>query len=73
MKKNIGFYCFLTSFDFLSLKNDVNVLVPSRRKKHKNLVKNSKNRFFVGVLKVTDEKRRIWSRTKMSWIRNTAV
>jgi hypothetical protein len=32
MKKNIDFYCFVTS-----LKNDVNV--PSKRNKHKNLAR----------------------------------
>jgi hypothetical protein len=40
------------------LKNDVNVpvLVPSKRNKHKNV---EKTFFFVGALKVTDEKSRI--------------
>jgi hypothetical protein len=45
-------------YDFLSLKNDVNV--PSKRNnsnKHKNLVK--KKILFVGVFKVTDEKGRM--------------
>jgi hypothetical protein len=25
MKKNLAFYCFVTFYDFLSVKNDVNV------------------------------------------------
>ena len=25
MKENLKFYCFVTSYDFLSIKNDVNV------------------------------------------------
>ncbi len=33
-KKNLGFYCFVTSFDFLSLKNDVNVPSKSNMQKH---------------------------------------
>ncbi len=37
-------------YDFLSLKNDVNI--PSKSTKQKNL---EKNYFFVDVLKVTDE------------------
>jgi hypothetical protein len=41
--------------DFVSLKNDVNV--PSKRFKLKIL-----ERFFVGVLKISDEKSRIWIR-----------
>jgi hypothetical protein len=32
-KKNLDSYCFVTSLDFLSLKNDVNV--PSKSNKHK--------------------------------------
>jgi hypothetical protein len=62
-------------FDFLSLKNYVNV--PSNSYMQKNLV-------FVGILKVNDENSRIRIpfvggmdpririHTKMSWIRNTA-
>ncbi len=38
-------------FDFLSLKNDVNV--PSKSNKQKNFLKNL---FVVGVIKVNDEK-----------------
>jgi hypothetical protein len=34
-KKNLDSYCFVTFFDFLSLKNDVNV-VPSKSNKQKN-------------------------------------
>jgi hypothetical protein len=33
-KKNLDSYCFVTSFGFLSLKNDVNV--PSKSNKQKN-------------------------------------
>ncbi len=70
--------------DFLSLKNDVHVNVPSRRNKHKNL---RKKVFLGGALKVTRKEqepdpeqdpivKRIRSRirihTKMSRIRNTA-
>ncbi len=63
MKKTLDFYCFLTS-----LKNDVNV--HSKRNKLKNLAR--KKLIFAGVLKVTDEKIRIRSRsrTKMSQIRS---
>ncbi len=35
-KKNLDSYCFVTSLDFLSLINDVNV--PSKSNKHKNFV-----------------------------------
>jgi hypothetical protein len=44
-------------YDFLALRNDV--IVPSKSNKQKTLVKKL---FFVGVLKVTDEKTRILSR-----------
>jgi hypothetical protein len=54
-KKNLGFYCFVSSFDFLSLKNDVNV--PSKS--------NKQNNFFVGVLKVNDENSRIRIRIRI--------
>ncbi len=37
-KKNLDSYCFVTSFDFLSLKNDVNV--PSKCNKQKNIFLN---------------------------------
>jgi hypothetical protein len=53
--KNLDFYYFVTHFDFLSLKNDVNV--PSKSIKHINLF--AKNLFFVGILNVNDENRRI--------------
>jgi hypothetical protein len=36
-KKNLDSYCFVTSLDFLSLKNDVNV--PSKSNSRKNCVK----------------------------------
>jgi hypothetical protein len=55
VKKNLDSFYFVTLFDFLSLKNDVNV--PSKRNKQKNC---RKNLFFVGILKVNDEN---------SWIR----
>jgi hypothetical protein len=52
-KKNLDSYCFVTSFDFISLKNDVPVPVifPS------NIVISRTAFFFnfVGVLKVNDE------------------
>jgi hypothetical protein len=35
MKKNLDFNCSVTSYHFLSLKNDVNI--PLNRNKHKNL------------------------------------
>jgi hypothetical protein len=35
MDKNLDFFCFVTSYDFLSLKNDVNV--SSKRNKHENI------------------------------------
>ncbi len=52
-------------FDFLSLKNDVNV--PSKSNKQKKLCE-----FFAGILKV-NEKSTIRIHPKMSWIRNTGV
>ncbi len=51
-------------YDFLSLKNDVNV--PSERNKAENFLKNS---FFVGVLKVKDENSRIQIRIHGSELR----
>jgi hypothetical protein len=53
-KKNLDSYYFVTLFDFLSLKNDVNVLqkVISRKNSVKKL-------FFAGILKVNDENNRI--------------
>jgi hypothetical protein len=52
-KKKFVSYSFLTFYDFLSMKNDVNV--PSKSNKQKNLDK----KFFVGVLKTNDENSRI--------------
>ncbi len=46
-EKNLNSYCSVTSFDFLSLKNDVNIA--SKSNKQKNL--------FLAILKVTDENR----------------
>ncbi len=37
-KKNLDFYCFVTFFDFLSLKNDVKV--PSKSNMQKNFFLN---------------------------------
>jgi hypothetical protein len=34
IKKNLDFYCFVTSFGLLSLKNDVNVPAKSDEKKN---------------------------------------
>ncbi len=65
---------YLKNSYLLFLKTDVNV--PTVSNKQRNL-------FFVAVLKATEEKRirnpyvrvgnRIWIRTKMSLIRNTAL
>ncbi len=75
----------MTLFDFLSLKNNVNV--PSKSNMQKKIV--LKNYFFAGILKVNEENSkirfqdpdpdplvrgmdpRIRIHTKMSWIRNT--
>jgi hypothetical protein len=54
-KKNLDSYYFVTLFEFLSLKNDVNVASKSHKQK-KIVLKNS---FFAGILKVNDENRRI--------------
>jgi hypothetical protein len=48
-------------FDFLSLKNDINV--PSKSNNQKNCVKNY---FFAGILKVNDENSRIRIRIHFS-------
>jgi hypothetical protein len=76
--EHLYFYCLWLLYDFLFLKNDVNV--PSKSLSAKKL-----EIFFVGVLKVAEEKSRIRSpiricfsdidpririRTKMSRIRN---
>ncbi len=83
-KKNLDSYYFVTLFDFLSLKTDVNVA--SKSSKQKNLV-------FAGILMVNDKNSRIRSQDPdpdpfvrgmdpriririhpiMSWIRNTAT
>ncbi len=52
-KKNLDSYRFVTTFDFLSLKNDVNV--PPKSNEQKPFF----NSFFDGVLKVNDENSRI--------------
>ncbi len=74
-KKNLDFYCFVTSFNFLALKNYVKVPSKSNMQETFFLIL-----FFVAILKVSDENRRIRThqseaririRTKMSWIRNT--
>ncbi len=65
MKKFLDFYCFVPSLWLFILKLWCKCRVPSKRNKHKS------------ILKVTDEKSRIRSRirTKMSriWIRNTGI
>ncbi len=79
-KKSLDSYCLVTSFDFLTLKNDVNVPL-----KVINRINFILNQSFVGILKVNDENSRIrihWSgmdpqiririRTRISWIRNIA-
>ncbi len=48
------------------MKTDVNLLVPSKSYKQKNV--ESKNLVFVGILSATDYKSRIWSRI---WIRKS--
>ncbi len=55
-KKNLDSYYFVTLFDFLSLKNDVNVASKSNKQKKLCL---KKNLFFAGILKVNDENSRI--------------
>ncbi len=81
-KKNLGSYGTVLWIldDFLSLKNDVYMYVPSKSIKQENFFLNL---LFVGVLKVNDENSRIYLvrgigmdpririHTKMSWIRNT--
>ncbi len=64
-KKNLDFYCFVTSFELFIFENDINV--PSKSNKKKNLL--TKNYFFVGVLKVNDENRWIQIRIRIRiWI-----
>ncbi len=53
-KKNLDSYYFVTLFDFLSLKKDVNV--PSKSNKQKKF---NKKLVFDGILKVSDENSRI--------------
>jgi hypothetical protein len=53
IKKNLGSYCFVTFFDFLSLKIDVNVPSKSNRKTYFFSL------FFVNVFKVKNENSRI--------------
>jgi hypothetical protein len=86
MKKTLDSYFFVTLFDFLSFKNDVNV--PSKSNKQKNLLQKL---VFFDILKVHDENSRILIQdrdpdplftdmdpriririvTKMSWICST--
>jgi hypothetical protein len=54
-KKKLDFYSLRLLFDFLSLKNYVEV--PSKSNKQENFF--YKNYFFVGILKVNDGNRRI--------------
>ncbi len=68
MKKNVDFYCLLLLFDFLSLKDDVNV--PS--KKNKGLPVSIKTwrkklSFCWNPLKITDEKSMIRSRVSQRY------
>jgi hypothetical protein len=53
-KKNLDSYYFVTLFDFLSLKNDVNLASKSNKQKKK-----CKKLVFAGILKVNDENIRI--------------
>jgi hypothetical protein len=46
--KNIDSYCFVTFYDFSSLKNDVNVLY------HQRVISKKRRKKTVDVLKVTD-------------------
>jgi hypothetical protein len=62
LKKNLDFYCCVTFYDFLSLKNDVNVY--HQKGKSIKTLKKKKKLFFVGVLKVTNEQSRIRSRIR---------
>jgi hypothetical protein len=53
-RKNLDFFCFVTSFGLFIFENDVNV--PSKSNKQKNVIKNY---FFVDLLKVNDKNSRI--------------
>ncbi len=66
--KNFDSLYFVTLFDFLSLKNYVNV--PSKSNKQKNFYK---NQFFVDILKVNDKNSRIRIRIHQleAWIRGS--
>jgi hypothetical protein len=59
-KKNLIPLFFLTSFDFLSLKNYVNVALKSNKQNNFE-----KKKFLVAILKVSDENSRIRSRIRI--------
>jgi hypothetical protein len=61
-KKNLDSYIFVTLFDFLSLKNDVNLASKSTLISRKIVLK---NKFFAGILKVNDENSRIRIRIRI--------
>ncbi len=61
-------HCFVTSLNFLSLKNDVNVA--SKSNKQNDL---GKKKFVVAVLEVTDKMSRIRIRKSQVWIRITVL
>ncbi len=65
-KKNLNLYYFVTFFDYLSLKTDVNV--PSKSKMQKHF---EKKKFFFDILSATDEKSRIWIRKSVVRIRGS--
>jgi hypothetical protein len=67
-KKNLDSYFFVTLFDFLSLKNYVNV--PSKSNKQKKFFR---NKFFVAILKVIDENSRIRIHLSEAWIRGSGI
>ncbi len=60
-KKKEKPWLLLLLFDFLSLKNDLNV--PSKSYQQKNFF--NKILFFVGILKVSDENSGIWIRKRI--------
>jgi hypothetical protein len=68
-KKNLYLCCLMTSNNLLSL-NTTDVNVPTESIISKKMLYKI---FFVGILKVTEEKSRIRIRTKMSHIRNTDI
>jgi hypothetical protein len=55
-KKNLDPYCFVTSNDFLSLKNDVNVASKSKKQK---------KWFLVAIFKATNENSRFRNRIRI--------